>query len=58
MDDWMFEKTEMPGFTIELRDHGEFGFVLPAEYIIPTGEELLAGVLALGQAIIDNKDLR
>lgn len=58
MDDWMFEKAGMPGFTIELRDHGEFGFVLPAEYIIPTGEELLAGVIALGQAIIDNRDLQ
>jgi len=52
MDDWMFDKAEMPGFTIELRDHGEFGFVLPPEFIIPTGEELLAGVLALGQAIL------
>lgn len=51
MDDWMFDKARMPGFTIELRDHGEFGFLLPPEYIVPTGEELLAGVLALAQNI-------
>lgn len=28
-------------FTFELRDLGEFGFLLPAEQIIPTAEELL-----------------
>lgn len=58
MDDWMFDKAEMPGFTIELRDHGEYGFILPPEYIIPTGEELLAGVLALAQAILDGREMK
>lgn len=53
MDDWMFDKAGMPGFTIELRDHGQYGFDLPAEFIVPTGEELLAGVLALGKGILE-----
>lgn len=57
MDDWMFDKAGMPGFTIELRDHGEYGFVLPPEFIIPTGEELLLGVLALGRGIMENEQV-
>ncbi|KAK3299584.1 carboxypeptidase [Chaetomium fimeti] len=31
-------------FTVELRDTGEYGFVLPAEQIVPSGEEAFAGV--------------
>ena len=42
----------MPGFTIELRDHGEYGFLLPAKFIIPTGKELLAAVKTLGIEIL------
>lgn len=57
MDDWMFDKAEMPGFTIELRDHGEYGFVLPPEFIIPTGEELLAGILALATEILAGREM-
>lgn len=31
-------------FTAELRDTGSYGFVLPANQIIPSGEEAYAGV--------------
>ncbi|PHH73839.1 hypothetical protein CDD82_5244 [Ophiocordyceps australis] len=31
-------------FTSELRDRGRFGFVLPADQIIPSGQEAFAGV--------------
>lgn len=31
-------------YTIELRDTGRYGFVLPPEQIIPTGEETWAGI--------------
>ncbi|KAG7175044.1 Carboxypeptidase B-like 5 [Homarus americanus] len=41
-------------YTIELRDKGEFGFLLPEDQIIPTGEETMAGVLVLANFIKDN----
>lgn len=34
-------------FTYELRDQGRYGFVLPPEQIIPTGEETLDSLVAL-----------
>jgi len=32
------------GMTIELRDTGEFGFLLPADQIIPNGEEIVPAI--------------
>ncbi|CAK1367024.1 Metallocarboxypeptidase A-like protein [Cercospora beticola] len=34
-------------YTFELRDKGQFGFLLPANQIRPTGEEVLAGIKVL-----------
>ena len=31
-------------FTVELRDKGHFGFLLPSEYIEPTAKELFEGL--------------
>lgn len=31
-------------FAIELRDTGNYGFVLPKEQIVPSGEEMYAGI--------------
>ncbi|KAG5973404.1 hypothetical protein E4U55_000572, partial [Claviceps digitariae] len=36
-------------FTSELRDTGRYGFVLPPEQIVPSGEEAFAGVKYLLQ---------
>lgn len=36
-------------FTSELRDTGNYGFVLPANQILPSGEEAFAGVRYLLQ---------
>ena len=36
-------------FTSELRDQGDYGFVLPPEQIVPSGEEAFAGVRYLLQ---------
>lgn len=35
------------GFTIEFRDKGNFGFVLPPAQILPNCDELMAGMVAL-----------
>lgn len=34
-------------FSYELRDQGRYGFILPPEQIIPTGEETLDSLVAL-----------
>ena len=50
--DWVYHEGMVPyTFAIELRDTGRFGFMLPAEQIIPQGEELFAGFLAAVDAI-------
>lgn len=38
-------------YTIELPDEGRYGFLLPADRIIPVGREILAGVTAMTRAI-------
>lgn len=37
-------------FTVELRDTGKHGFVLPSRYIIPTAKEALAAVIVVTEA--------
>lgn len=37
-------------YTIELRDKGRFGFILPAVYIQPTAKEGLAATRVIAQA--------
>ncbi|XP_035705054.1 carboxypeptidase B-like [Folsomia candida] len=44
-DDWAYEVANITySYTYELRDTGRFGFLLPAQYIIPTAEETLEGL--------------
>ncbi|KAI9598561.1 hypothetical protein BDF19DRAFT_410651 [Syncephalis fuscata] len=40
-------------YWVELRDTGMHGFMLPPEYIIPSGEEILAATLHVGDFIDD-----
>lgn len=40
----MTEKRGLIGFTIELRDTGRYGFILPKEQILPTGREIWRGL--------------
>ena len=37
---------------MELRDLGEYGFLLPENQVIPTGEELWAGVKVVAEQVI------
>jgi len=47
MPDWIYGDRGVKSWTIELRDTGQTGFILPAEQILPTGQENLNGVLTL-----------
>lgn len=58
-DDWCYsdDANENNGdyrsaaYTIELRDTGFYGFILPPQQIIPTGEEIAAAVLVFAEAL-------
>jgi hypothetical protein len=41
-------------YSVELRDTGRYGFLLPADQIVPTGEEIYAAVMAMGEYIQNN----
>lgn len=51
-DDWAHgEAGAKYAYTLELRDTGRYGFLLPAEQILPTGEETFAGIKTMAKAI-------
>jgi carboxypeptidase A4 len=51
-DDWAKAHLKIKyTYTVELRDKGQNGFVLPARYIKPTAEEALAAVVLLTQTV-------
>jgi len=46
--DWVLDDFQVPlSWTWELRDTGEYGFILPPEQIVPTYQEVMAGLGAL-----------
>ncbi|PIK36597.1 putative carboxypeptidase B [Apostichopus japonicus] len=55
-NDYGFASTPAATYTyvVELRDTGEYGFVLPADQIVPSGEESYDGVIALLDYVINN----
>ncbi|TVQ32238.1 MAG: hypothetical protein EA376_06200 [Phycisphaeraceae bacterium] len=52
MTDWVSHVAKAHAWTLELRDTGETGFLLPPEQIIPAGEETLAATLVLGERLM------
>ena len=48
--DWAYADRGTNAWLIELRDRGQYGFLLPADQILPAAEEAWAGILALMQA--------
>ncbi|MBL9147983.1 MAG: hypothetical protein JNM94_04750 [Phycisphaerae bacterium] len=42
--DWAYGARDALAYTIELRDTGQFGFVLPPDQIVPTGVETFAAM--------------
>ncbi|RUS14000.1 hypothetical protein BC937DRAFT_94488 [Endogone sp. FLAS-F59071] len=56
--DWVYARSGVKySFAVELRDKGEYGFVLPPEQIIPSGEEVLEAVLTLVEYIVEREEL-
>ena len=50
--DWSFDELDALSWTYELRDTGQFGFTLPPDQIVPTGQETVAGVLSLADFLL------
>lgn len=54
-DDWAKGKAGIKySYTVELRDKGRYGFLLPSTQIIPTGRETFAAIKAIVKSIIDH----
>jgi len=51
--DWFYQEGIWGAYTIELRDTGAYGFVLPPAQIIPTGNEIWASMLYFVNAVFD-----
>ena len=50
--DWAKGEVGIPfALSFELRDNGEFGFLLPAEQIEPSGKEILNGFLVMLEGV-------
>jgi len=47
--DWYYGDLGATSFTVELRDTGNFGFVLPPDQILPTAEENFEGMLTFAE---------
>jgi hypothetical protein len=47
MPDWCHGDRGMLSYTIEVRDQGATGFILPPEQIVPCAQEVFSGALAL-----------
>jgi carboxypeptidase A1 len=51
--DWAYDLANVTyPYGVELRDQGQYGFLLPAKQILPSGEETFASIVALAQRII------
>jgi hypothetical protein len=52
--DWLYDGAHLIGYGVELRDTGQFGFVLPPDQIVPSGMEVLNAVEYVGDWLIDH----
>lgn len=57
LPDWSFFQVGALSWTYELRDTGSFGFTLPPNQIIPTGQEAFEGLKQLGRYVQVRLDL-
>lgn len=53
--DWVYHQLGVTySYLVELRDTYEYGFLLPEDQIIPSGTEVLHGLIALANFIHKN----
>ncbi|XP_018581702.1 carboxypeptidase A1-like [Scleropages formosus] len=52
--DWTYDQGIKYSYTFELRDTGRYGFLLPANQIIPTAQETWLGLMTIMQHTKDN----
>jgi len=45
--DWTYDQGIKYSYTFELRDTGRYGFILPANQIVPTAEETWLALMAI-----------
>lgn len=53
--DWGYDTAKIKySYGVEQRDQGQYGFVLPANQIIPSGQEILVAALVIADKLISN----
>ncbi|KAI5105542.1 carboxypeptidase A1 (pancreatic) precursor [Silurus meridionalis] len=52
--DWAYDQGVKYSYTFELRDNGRYGFVLPADQIIPTAQETWLALMAIMEHAMNN----
>ncbi len=53
-NDWTYGDQGLLGFGFELRDLGQHGFILPANQIVPNGEEIFPAIMYLADFVSDD----
>ncbi|KAJ9142615.1 ECM14-like protein [Pleurostoma richardsiae] len=56
--DWFYHEMKARySYRIQLRDTGSYGFLLPPEHIVPTGEEMFHAMKYLGDYLLGNNGI-